>query len=257
MSDTDDTPAMGIDRSTILLDAASAHTEPVIGPVVEPVVDLANLWRVFPSDPPVEALRDVNLRVMPGDHVAVVGASGSGKSTLLNVLGLLDRPTAGTYMLDGINTSTLTDRQRAAERGRRIGFVFQSFHLLSYRSVEENVMLAELYRGESRSGRLDRAIAALRLVGLGHRIGFLPTRLSGGERQRVAIARAIVGEPSLLLCDEPTGNLDSKNTDSVLALFDQLRDEGLTILVITHDDHVAQHAGRRVRMTDGQLTELT
>jgi putative ABC transport system ATP-binding protein len=227
------------------------------GPTGVPdVVALHGLQRVFPTEPPVHALRGVDLRVRPGDHLAIVGASGSGKSTLLNVLGLLDRPTAGRYLLDGIDTAELGDRQRAALRGRRIGFVFQSFHLLLHRPVEENVMLAELYRGESRSGRFERAVAALERVGLGHRIGFLPTRLSGGERQRVAIARAIVGRPSLLLCDEPTGNLDSENTASVLELFDQLRDDGLTILVITHDPEVAAHARRVVRMVDGRLHEL-
>jgi putative ABC transport system ATP-binding protein len=222
-----------------------------------PVVELDRIGRVFPTEPPVHALREVTMSIAPGDHVAVVGASGSGKSTLLNVLGLLDRPTAGRYLLDGIDTAHLSDKARAGERGRRIGFVFQAFHLLSHRSVEENVMLAELYRGESRSGRFDRAVEALEQVGLGHRIGFLPTRLSGGERQRVAIARAIVGSPSLLLCDEPTGNLDSQNTAAVLELFDQLGARGLTILVITHDPNVAAHARRTMTMVDGMLTETT
>jgi putative ABC transport system ATP-binding protein len=234
--------------------------DPVDGPqpagTPAPVVELRDVSRVFPTEPPVIALQHVDLTVMPGDHLAVAGPSGSGKSTLLNLLGLLDRPSTGTYLLDGLDTSELTDRQRAAERGRRLGFVFQAFHLLSHRSVEENVMLAELYRGESRAGRLQRAIAALEVVGLGHRIGFLPTKLSGGERQRVAIARAIVGSPSLLLCDEPTGNLDSQNTASVLALFDELRERGLTILVITHDHEVAAHAQRRAHMVDGRLTEV-
>ena len=234
-----------------LLESHAAATPPAA------VVDLRGVTRVFPTEPPVHALRGIDLVVQPGDHVAIVGASGSGKSTLLNVLGLLDRPTDGTYLLDGIDTALLSDRQRAGVRGRRIGFVFQSFHLLSHRSVEENVMLAELYRGESRSGRLDRAVEALERVGLSHRIGFLPTRLSGGERQRVAIARAIVGRPSLLLCDEPTGNLDSENTLSVLALFDQLREQGLTIVVITHDTDVAAHARRHLRMIDGHMSERT
>lgn len=234
-----------------LVDEPPAPEEPP-----PPVVRLERVWRVFPSEPPVEALRHIDLTVEPGDYVAVIGPSGSGKSTLLNVLGLLDRPTDGTYFLDGIDTSTLSDQERAAVRGRRIGFVFQSFHLLSHRTVEENVMLAELYRGSKRSGRHERAVAALEQVGLGHRIGFLPTRLSGGERQRVAIARALVGEPSLLLCDEPTGNLDSANTRSVLELFDALRAEGLTLLVITHDESVAAHAERRVRMVDGELSEV-
>lgn len=235
-----------------LTDPPAATDEPP-----PPVVALRQLWRVFPSDPPVEALRSIDLVVGAGDYVAVVGPSGSGKSTLLNILGLLDRPTDGTYHLDGIDTSELSDSERAGLRGRRIGFVFQSFHLLSHRTVEENVMLAELYRGAKRSGRRDRAVAALERVGLGHRLGFLPTRLSGGERQRVAIARAIVGEPSMLLCDEPTGNLDTANTQSVLELFDDLRSNGLTVVIITHDLSVAERAERRVRMVDGELTELT
>ncbi len=236
-----------------ILDADDA---PVDGGPTPPVVELRDVSRVFPTEPPVHALREVNLTVHDGDHLAVVGASGSGKSTLLNVLGLLDRPTSGEYLLDGIDTGSLKDRDRAGERGRRLGFVFQSFHLLPHRSVEENVMMGELYRGGRRVGRAERAMAALQRVGLGHRVGFLPTKLSGGERQRVAIARAIVGQPSLLLCDEPTGNLDSANTVSVLSLFDQLRSEGLTILVITHDEHVAAHAQRRVRMMDGVLMEI-
>ncbi len=237
------------------IDVVTDRFDPPPNPLARAVVELRGVARVFPTEPPVHALRRVDLTVEAGDHVAIVGASGSGKSTLLNVLGLLDRPTDGTYLLDGIDTAALSDRQRAGERGRRLGFVFQSFHLLSHRSVEENVMMAEMYRGESRGGRLERAIAALERVGLGHRIGFLPTKLSGGERQRVAIARAIVGGPSLLLCDEPTGNLDSATTASVLELFDRLRDSGLTILVITHDPEVARHARRSVHMVDGRLTE--
>ena len=225
--------------------------------IVHPVVALDGVWRVFDTDPPVEALRDVNLVVRPGEHLAIVGPSGSGKSTLLNVLGLLDRPSEGRYLLDGIDTALLSDNGRAAERGRRIGFVFQSFHLLAYRTVEENVMLSELYLGTSRKDRRRRAVEALERVGLGHRLGFEPGRLSGGERQRAAIARALLGEPSLLLCDEPTGNLDSRNTESVLDLFDDLRQQGLTVLVITHDADVAQRAQRRVRMVDGELTEVT
>lgn len=222
-----------------------------------PVVELRDLGRVFPSEPPVHALRQINLSVNPGDYLAVVGASGSGKSTLLNILGLLDRHTAGHYLLDGLDTAEMSDNQRAIERSRRLGFVFQSFHLLSHRSVEENVMLAELYRDTPRAGRLDRAVDALTRVGLRHRIGFLPTKLSGGERQRVAIARALVGNPSLLLCDEPTGNLDSQNTRSVLELFGELHAAGLTIVVITHDNSVAQRAQRTVVMTDGELVETT
>ncbi|MFC4058414.1 ABC transporter ATP-binding protein [Planomonospora corallina] len=216
---------------------------------------LNDVSRVFPADPPVHALRGVRLRVERGDYLAVVGPSGSGKSTLLNTLGLLDRPGSGSYLLDGIETTALGDGARTRLRGRRIGFVFQSFHLLPHRTVSENVMLAELYGGPPRRGRRERAMAMLEKVGMAHRAGFLPGRLSGGERQRVAIARALLGEPSLLLCDEPTGNLDSGNTEMVLDLFDTLHGQGLTLLVITHEDAVSARAGRRVRISDGLLTE--
>lgn len=221
-----------------------------------PVVELRSLWRTFPSEPPVHALRDVNLRVHQGDYVSVVGPSGSGKSTLLNILGCLDRPTAGLHLLDGLDVAALSENQRAAVRGRRIGFIFQSFHLLAHRSVAENVMLAEVYThpGPGREGRRARADRALARVGLSHRAEFLPTRLSGGERQRVAIARALIGEPLMLLCDEPTGNLDSRTTGSILELFDELRADGLTLLVITHDDHVSTRAARTIRLTDGMVT---
>ncbi|MFE9629044.1 ABC transporter ATP-binding protein [Streptomyces sp. NPDC006527] len=223
------------------------------------VIKLTGIHRTFDSDPPVQALRDVNLTVRRGEHLAIVGPSGSGKSTLLNTLGLLDRPSAGDYWLDGVRTGVLTDRQRTSLRGSSIGFVFQSFHLLPYRTLEENVMLAEIYRrprpGRGRRSRTERARAALDRVGLSHRHGFRPDRLSGGERQRVAIARALMSEPALLLCDEPTGNLDSENTLSVLELFDQLRAQGMTLVVITHDDAVSRRASRRVRIRDGRLSQ--
>ncbi|MEV6032572.1 ABC transporter ATP-binding protein [Nonomuraea sp. NPDC052116] len=244
----------------------------------EPVISLAEVSREFAAEPPVRALDRVTLRVDRGDYLAIVGPSGSGKSTLLNVLGLLDRPSSGSYRLDGTETTTLRDGARTRLRGDRIGFVFQSFHLLSHRSVVENVMLAEIYRSrgarrerakptsseaaatinaarQARRGRRERALAALERVGLGHRTGFAPDRLSGGERQRTAIARALMGEPSLLLCDEPTGNLDSRNTESVLGLFDELRGQGMTLVVITHEQEVSKRAGRRVRITDGVLVE--
>ncbi|MEV4839137.1 ABC transporter ATP-binding protein [Nonomuraea sp. NPDC049486] len=221
----------------------------------EPVIELRAITKEFPSRPPVRALDDVSFRVDRGDYVAIVGPSGSGKSTLLNVLGLLDRPTTGSYRLDGTETTTLKDGARTRLRGDRIGFVFQSFHLLPHRSLAENVMLAEVYGGRPRKGRRERALAALERVGLGHRTGFPPGRLSGGERQRAAIARALMGEPALLLCDEPTGNLDSRNTEAVLSLFAGLRTQGLTIVIITHEREVSERAERRVRITDGMLTE--
>jgi len=227
-----------------------------VGSADAPVIDLVGITRTFGSSPPVHALRDVDLRVARGDHLAIVGPSGSGKSTLLNVLGLLDRPTTGTFHLDGIDTSALGDGARAALRAERIGFVFQSFHLLPHRSAMENVMLGALYQGIGRRERRRRAVDALERVGLSHRATFVPTRLSGGERQRVAVARALVARPSLLLCDEPTGNLDSVNTAAVLDLFDDLLATGLTVVVITHDHDVATRARRRVRIIDGRLSEV-
>ncbi|WP_431898876.1 ABC transporter ATP-binding protein [Nonomuraea sp. bgisy101] len=221
----------------------------------EPVIELTAVSREFPTDPPVCALAEVDLRVDPGDYVAIIGPSGSGKSTLLNILGLLDRPTSGSYRLDGVETTTLRDGARTRLRGTRIGFVFQSFHLLSHRTVVENVMLAEVYGKHPRADRRARAELALDQVGMSHRVGFVPDRLSGGERQRVAIARALMARPALLLCDEPTGNLDSRNTEAILDLFDGLRADGLTVLVITHEDEVSARAERRVRIGDGVLTE--
>ena len=221
-----------------------------------PVVELRGVSRTFDRDPPVHALRGVDLTIWPGEWLAIVGPSGSGKSTLLNVLGLLDRQSEGTYRLDGVDVNDLDDLARAGVRGRRIGFVFQSFHLLPHRTVLENVMLAELYVGAPRKGRRERAFEALERVSMGDRADFLPTRLSGGQRQRAAIARALMAEPSLLLCDEPTGNLDSKSADNVLDILGGLSHGGMTLVVITHDDHVASRAGRRVRIMDGELVEV-
>jgi ABC-type lipoprotein export system ATPase subunit len=221
-----------------------------------PVVELRGVGRTYGSDPPVEALRGVDLTIHRGDWVAIVGPSGSGKSTLLNILGCLDHPTAGTYLIDGLDVSRLSEGERTAVRARSIGFVFQSFHLLGHRTALENVLLAELYAGGPRGGRRERALRALERVGMGHRRDFLPTKLSGGEQQRVAIARALLGSPSLLLCDEPTGNLDSANTASLLLLFDALARQGLTLVVVTHDEEVAATARRAVRIVDGRIEEL-
>jgi putative ABC transport system ATP-binding protein len=219
------------------------------------VIELAGVARTYPGSPPVPALRPADLVIYAGDYVAVTGPSGSGKSTLLHVLGLLDTPTAGCYLLDGLDTSALGDRDRSALRGGRIGFVFQAFHLMPYRTALENVQLAELYNQTPRGQRLDRAVEALRGVGLGHRLDALPTTLSGGECQRVAIARALVNRPSLLLCDEPTGNLDSANAATVMELLDELNAAGFTIVVITHDANVASHARRAIAISDGMLSE--
>lgn len=221
------------------------------------VLELIKIGRQFGIEPAVHALVDIDLLVDRGDWLCITGPSGAGKSTLLNVIGCLDQPTSGMYLVDGIDTAKLTDRQRAGLRSQRIGFVFQSFHLLPYRSVLENVMLAEVYRKQSDGGRRDRALAAIERVGLGHRADYSPMKLSGGERQRVAIARALVGSPSLLLCDEPTGNLDSKSTASILDLFERLNRDGLTLVVVTHNEDVAKRASRCVRIVDGSLTELS
>ncbi|WP_416371062.1 ABC transporter ATP-binding protein [Streptomyces sp. MB09-01] len=220
-----------------------------------PVIEFRQVGLTYPGPPPVQALRPADLRVAAGEFVTVVGPSGSGKSTFLNIAGLLDAPTSGTYALDGIDTGTLGDAGRTALRGSRIGFVFQSFHLLAHRSAEENVALAMLYNGVPRRERVPRAREVLQRVGLGHRVDALPARLSGGERQRVAIARALVGNPSLLLCDEPTGNLDTANAQTVLGLLDELHRDGMTILVITHDPEVARRGGRTVTIRDGVLSE--
>jgi len=236
------------------LEVRSDH--PLGGPGTVPVLDLVGVSRVFESDPPVNALRDVDLTVLPSEYVAIVGPSGSGKSTLLNVVGLLDRPTRGQYWLDGVEVSALSESERSAVRAERVGFVFQSFHLLAHRSALENVMFGSLYQGISRRERYERAARALVQVGLGPRAGFRPTHLSGGERQRVAIARALAAGPSVLLCDEPTGNLDTANTVAILDLIDELVAGGLTVLVITHDESVAARARRRVGIVDGQLSEL-
>ena len=220
-----------------------------------PVIALAGIGRSFPGPPPVTALHPSDLVIRRGEYVAVTGPSGSGKSTLLHLLGLLDTPTTGRYELDGIDTARLADKDRSTLRGRRIGFVFQSFHLLAHRTAEENVLLAQVYNRTPRARRRAAAREALHQVGLAHRTQALPSTLSGGERQRVAIARALVNRPSLLLCDEPTGNLDSANASGVLAQFDDLHAQGYTLVVITHDPAVAEHAQRSVRISDGRLSE--
>jgi putative ABC transport system ATP-binding protein len=221
--------------------------------VTVPVVRLANVSRVFEGSPPVVALNEANLEINQGDYLAIVGPSGSGKSTLLHLLGLLDRASSGVYYLDGIDTADLSERDRAGLRAHRI--VFQSFHLLGHRTAVENVMLADVYRRDGQRRRRERAVASLERVGLGHRIDAFPTTLSGGERQRVAVARALTGEPSLLLADEPTGNLDSVTSEQILDLFDHLHQGGLTVAVITHDLDVSERAERHVRIQDGQLTQ--
>ncbi|MFE2294529.1 ABC transporter ATP-binding protein [Streptomyces sp. NPDC059452] len=220
-----------------------------------PVIELRGAGLTYPGPPPVPAFLPVDLVITGGEYVTITGPSGSGKSTFLNIAGLIDAPTEGRCLLDGMDTTGLPDSDRAGLRGRRIGFVFQSFHLLPHRSALDNVALAMVYGGVPRRERAARARDALMRVGLGHRIDAMPTRLSGGERQRVAIARALVGRPSLLLCDEPTGNLDTATADSVLALLDDLHKDGMTLVVITHDAAVAARGSRALAIRDGRLTE--
>lgn len=226
-------------------------------PALEPLIKLDDVTRIFPGPPAVNALRGVDLEVMPGEYLAIVGPSGSGKSTMLNTLGLLDRPSTGTYWFEGQDVSALSEDERAALRGGEIGFVFQSFHLLPTRTVLENVMLSTAYAGIPREEREVRARVALDRVGMGHRVDFYPGTLSGGEKQRAAIARAVSTAPRLLLADEPTGNLDQENSQAVMRLFEELSADGLTIVMITHDRAVAGSARRRVSINDGRLTELT
>jgi putative ABC transport system ATP-binding protein len=221
-----------------------------------PIVELRDVTRSFPGPPEVQALKQVNLAVSAGDYVAIVGPSGSGKSTMLNLLGLLDRPSVGEYYLSGELTAQLTEAERASVRATTIGFVFQAFHLLPHRSVLDNVLLPMLYSGVPRAEREARARDALRRVGLSHRVDFSPGTLSGGERQRVAVARAVVSSPRLLLADEPTGNLDQGTSGEVMELFEELNADGLTLVVITHDDAIARRARRTIRIADGRLSEV-
>jgi len=227
------------------------------GPAADPVIRLSSVAYTYRGPPPVTALKPTSLVIHRGEHVAITGPSGSGKSTLLNLLGLLDKPTQGSIEIDGVDVGAAPERQRAAVRAHRIGFVFQSFHLLPYRTSIENVMLAQVYADEPRRRRHAAAMAALAQVGLERRAHSLPTALSGGERQRVAIARALVNRPSLLMCDEPTGNLDTATTLELTDLLETLHRAGATLLVITHNPAVASRAQRQIAIRDGELTEIS
>ena len=220
-----------------------------------PVLLFEAVSRTYPGSPPVPALYPCDLAIERGEYITVVGPSGSGKSTFLNLAGLLDRPTSGRYLLDGLDTGVLSERERAAVRGRRIGFVFQEFHLLAHRTAMDNVMLAQLYTQGSRAARRRQAAAVLEHVGLAHRARHLVTRMSGGERQRVAIARGLVNNPSFLICDEPTGNLDTATAAAVLEVIAELHRAGLTVILATHDVSVAAGGQRRLLVRDGMLSE--
>ncbi|HWG92846.1 MAG TPA: ABC transporter ATP-binding protein [Mycobacteriales bacterium] len=205
----------------------------------------------------VEALRGVSLTVHPGDYAAVVGPSGSGKSTLMHLLGGLDRPTTGTLRVGGRDVRAMDEDELAALRNRTIGFVFQAFQLLARTSAVDNVGMPLVYRGVKRAERRRRAVAALERVGMGHRLDHRPNELSGGEQQRVAIARALVGEPQLLLADEPTGNLDTRNGAEVMALLEDLNAQGVAVVLVTHDLEIAQRARRQVHVRDGLIERVT
>jgi putative ABC transport system ATP-binding protein len=219
-----------------------------------PVIQLEHVNKTYGSgDTAVQAVRSVDLVVERGDYLAIMGASGSGKSTMMNIIGCLDDPTRGRYLLDGIDTRLMDEHQLSVIRNRKIGFVFQSFNLIPRTRAIDNVMLPMAYAKVPSAERRRRAMAALEAVGLTERADHLPTELSGGQQQRVAVARAIVTEPILLLADEPTGALDSHASAEILALFDQLNAEGRTVVVITHESEVADHAKRVIRMRDGEI----
>ncbi len=226
------------------------------GKVPRAVIEIRNIVKIYKlGEVEVRALDGIDVTVDEGEFVAVMGPSGSGKSTLMNIVGCLDRPTSGTYVLDGVDVSTLGRDQRAIIRNAKIGFVFQSFNLLARTSSLENVELPMLYGdlGLSREDRHSAAIASLKRVGLEGREGHYPSQLSGGQQQRVAIARALVTDPAILLADEPTGNLDSKTSVEIMGIFQQLNDAGKTIVLITHEPDIAQHAKRVVHVLDGKI----
>lgn len=201
----------------------------------------------------VEALRSIDLSIPRGQYVAVMGPSGSGKSTLMNLLGCLDRPTKGDYLLDGKNVATMSDEEASQYRGRKIGFIFQAFNLISQLRVEENVEVPLFYQAVPKAERVRRSRAALALVGLTDRIGHRPRELSGGQQQRAAIARALVAQPVVLMADEPTGNLDSATGQAILKVFEELHRDGMTIIVVTHDESIAERCQRVVRFRDGVI----
>ncbi len=201
----------------------------------------------------VEALKSIDLDIPAGQYCAIMGSSGSGKSTLMNILGCLDRPTGGSYLLEGLDVATLDDTALSRARGRRIGFVFQAFNLISELTIVENVEVPLFYQGLPRAERLRKAIERLEMVGLADRLGHRPSELSGGQQQRVAIARSLVTDPAILMADEPTGNLDSRTGNAILGLFDELHAQGLTIIMVTHDDAVAERCERVVRLADGEI----
>ena len=222
------------------------------------VASLENISKTYgKEDLTVKALDRINLEIYKGDYLAVMGASGSGKSTAMNIIGCLDRPSDGIYKLNGIPVENLSDDELAEIRNQKLGFVFQQFHLLSDATALENLTLPMIYAGIDPEQRLERGKNALKKVGLSERMNNRPNQLSGGQQQRVAIARAIINNPAILLADEPTGALDSKTTEDVLDLFDKLHESGITIVLVTHEDEVANRAKKIARFKDGRIVELT
>lgn len=218
------------------------------------LVDVKDVYKIYnPGENEVRALDGITVSIDEKEFVAIVGQSGSGKSTLMNMLGLLDTPTSGTYHLNGRDVSSLTDDEQSDIRNRQIGFIFQGFNLIASLSAVENVELPLLYRGMGRAERHKLAVDALERVGLGHRMHHLPAQISGGQQQRVAIARAIAAKPPVILADEPTGNLDSKSGRDVMRILHELKEEGRTIILITHDNGIAEEADRVIRIQDGRV----
>ena len=218
------------------------------------LVEVKDLYKIYnPGENEVRALDGINLTVEKGEFLAIVGQSGSGKSTFMNMIGLLDIPTSGTYLLDGIDVSSMTDDELSEIRNKEIGFIFQGFNLISSLSAVENVELPLVYRGMKKYERHRLAIEALERVGLSHRLNHLPKQMSGGQQQRVAIARAVAARPPVILADEPTGNLDSHSGVEVMKILHELHEEGRTIILITHDNEIAKEAERVIRIQDGQI----